>query len=666
MRLLRILHLEDSPLDAELILATLEEAGIESSVVRVETRDDFLSAIEPLCPDLILADYSLPSFDGISALEMAREGCPDVPFIFVSGALGEEMAIKMLKSGATDYVLKHRLDRLVPSVRRALREADERAERRQAEQRLRESEDRYRLFVENAVDYSIFLMNTEGVVTSWNSGAERIQGYSEEEIIGRHFSIFHLPEDRAGGLWKRELEVAARDGSFKVEHWNVRKDGSRFWASVVLTALKGADGSLQGYCKVIRDHTERKIEEAERERLVKELEKLYGEAREANRLKDDFLATVSHELRTPLNAMLGWLRLLRTGRIEPAEADRALETIERNAKSQAQLIEDLLDVSRIITGKISLNVLRVDPAAVVEAALDAIRPVAEARGIALHFSPPPSRGGLGTVMGDPDRLQQVVSNLLSNSVKFTPSGGRIEAGLERRDRQILIRVKDTGQGMSPEFLPYAFDRFRQADGSTTRAHGGLGLGLAIVSHLVEKHNGTVQAESEGPGKGATFTVTLPLIEEPGDEANLAALSNGDKWAEPEMARALRGLGVLVVDDEEDARAIISLMLQQLGARVRLASSAADAMREIGQGEIDLIISDIAMPGEDGYSLISRVKALEAERGWKIPAIALTAYAREEDRLRALEAGYVMHIPKPIEPEALASIVASVASRLKGD
>ena len=385
--------------------------------------------------------------------------------------------------------------------------------------------------------------------------------------------------------------------------------------------------------------------------------RLYREAQRVNRVKDEFLATLSHELRTPLNAILGWSRMVRMGKLDERGRERALETIERNARAQAQLIEDLLDVSRIISGKFRVEVHAVAMPAVVDAAIESVRLAAEARGIELCAKIEPTP----TISGDPTRLQQVVWNLLSNAIKFTSKGGHVALTLRQIDSQIEIEVTDDGQGIPADFLPYVFDRFRQADGTTTRAHNGLGLGLAIVRHLVELHGGSVRAESGGQGYGSTFVVRLPIaavrmrsdVPEP-----IEALTKDVVFDE---LPPLHGVTVLVVDDESDAREILTMVLTEQGARVIAVGSVTEAIDAIERAKPDVLVSDIGMPREDGYTLIRRVKAMEKRIG-KIPAAALTAYAGVQDRTRALLAGYSSHLPKPIEPAELAAVVANLAGR----
>ncbi|MEK6289213.1 MAG: PAS domain S-box protein [Acidobacteriota bacterium] len=386
------------------------------------------------------------------------------------------------------------------------------------------------------------------------------------------------------------------------------------------------------------------------------------EAETANRAKDEFLATVSHELRTPLNAILGWAHMLRANKLDQTTEDRALETIERNAKSQAQLIEDILDVSRIVTGKLRLDVRPVELVPVVEAALDSVRPAADAKDIRVEAILDPRAG---PILGDPDRLQQIVWNLAANAVKFTPKGGRVEVSLTRVNSQVEIVVSDTGQGISAEFVPYVFDRFRQADATSTRRYGGLGLGLAIVRHLTEMHGGTVRAESDGEGMGATFTVTLPVMAAHVDERDAERVHPASGGSTSlESPPRLDGVRVLVVDDERDTREMLTVMIGQLGAEVKTCASSDEAISLLSEWSPDVIVSDIEMPDEDGYDLMRRLRRSEANNGSRqVPAVALTAYARIEDRLRALAAGYQMHIAKPAEPAELAAVIASLVGSL---
>jgi signal transduction histidine kinase/ActR/RegA family two-component response regulator len=380
----------------------------------------------------------------------------------------------------------------------------------------------------------------------------------------------------------------------------------------------------------------------------------------ANRMKDEFLMTVSHELRTPLTAIYGWARMLVTGQIREDQKRRAIETIERNAQAQTQLVNDLLDVSRAISGKVRLDVQPVDLSHVVLAAIDSMQPAADARGIRLQTVLDPDAG---PIAGDRDRMQQVVWNLLSNAIKFTPKGGRVQIVLEKRQSHVELIVSDTGVGIEAEFLPHVFDRFRQADAGTTRRHGGLGLGLAIVRHLVELHGGSVSVESDGPGAGTTFRVLIPLTiarQAPEEPASLhtRAMDGGAARA----VRRLDDLRVLVVDDEPQARELFSTIVENAGAEVRVAGSARDAIAILPSWNPDVLLSDIEMPHEDGYALMEQVAALEGSADRRPIAIAVTAHSRPEDRLRALEAGFSWHLPKPVEPSELVAVIASLTGR----
>jgi PAS domain S-box-containing protein len=397
------------------------------------------------------------------------------------------------------------------------------------------------------------------------------------------------------------------------------------------------------------------------QKAAAENERLYRQAEESSQLKDEFLATVSHELRNPLNAIQGWARMLRAGQIPQEGIPKALDTIERNARAQTQLIDDLLDVSRIITGKLRMDVRPTDPNIFIEAAIEAVQPAAEAKGVRIQKVM--DTGG-ASVPGDPVRLQQVVWNLLSNAIKFTPRGGHVRVLLERVNSHVEIVVSDSGQGIPAEFLPHVFDRFRQADQRSTRKHGGMGLGLAIVKHLIELHGGSVKAASPGADQGATFTVRLPVapiyqVDPAAGGVHPAARS---LLPQPEFTERLDGIRILVVDDEPDTRELLKVGLENCGAEVTVAASVADALRAIERAAPDVLISDIGMPDEDGYDLIRQVRRSAAKDGGRMPAIALTAYARVEDRLKALRSGYHMHVPKPVELAELITVVDSLVKR----
>jgi two-component system CheB/CheR fusion protein len=511
-------------------------------------------------------------------------------------------------------------------------------------------------------DDAIVAIDLDGVIISWNQGAEHLYGYTSQEAVGQPIAMLIPPE---GSEAEKNILERMRAGEH-INHFETmrrRKDGSEVAISLTLSPIKNARGEVIGASKIARDITERKrVEEATRAAYEHELA-ARAESEQANRLKDEFLATVSHELRSPLNSILGWSKMLSAKRLDEEETTRALEVIYKSARAQNQLIGELLDVSRIITGKLRLEVSMVDLTSIIEAAIDIVRPAADAKKIEISSSYDPAAG---LVYGDADRLQQVAWNLLSNAVKFTPAGGQITVRLEREGTHVTITVSDNGDGIEPEFLPFVFDRFRQFESGTARPSGGLGLGLAIVRHLVELHGGTVSAASRGRGQGSTFRVTLPL-EVNRKESGEAKRDRPAKTSEIPQSHApspdlLLDLRVLLVDDEPDARELLSLILLSYDAEVRGCASAAEALQTLDEWLPDALVSDIGMPDEDGYGLMRKVRAREPERGGLIPSLALTAYARAEDARRALEAGYQAHIPKPVEPAELAMAVASLVGR----
>jgi PAS domain S-box-containing protein len=509
-------------------------------------------------------------------------------------------------------------------------------------------------------DDAIVSKTLEGVITSWNHGAEKIFGYSAAEAIGQHITLIIPSERRA-----EEVDVLARIGrGEKIDHFETvrqAKNGRKVDISLTVSPVRDDVGRIIGASKVARDITERKRAEAERVRLVDRERAARRTAEEANRLKDDFLATVSHELRNPLNSIVGWAGLLRSGKLDEKKTARGVEAIMQAAQAQAQIISDLLDVSRIISGRLRLDIRPFELIEVIEAAIDTLRPAADAKRIRLEALLDRSAS---TMAGDPDRLRQVFWNLLSNAVKFTSNDGCIRILSRRIDAHIEVVVSDTGIGIEPQFLPYVFDRFRQGDSGTDRQSSGLGLGLAIVRHLIELHGGTVHAESKGSGQGASFTMRLPIL-------IAHSATDGERTRTPveeiisvEDGPSLKNLKVLVVDDEASAREVVSTVLVQALAEVRTAESAGEAFEILDEWLPDVIVADIGMPNVDGYEFIRQVRARSPQSGGVVPAAALTAYARTQDRLRVLSAGFEMHVPKPIQRVELITVVASLAKRLR--
>jgi PAS domain S-box-containing protein len=638
----------------------------------------------------------------------------------------------------------------------------------------RRTDDIYRKSVEDIRDYAIFMTDPDGLVTNWNRGAQHILGYTEADIIGKPASKFFTAEDRATGVPQKELRTAAAQGRAEDERWHVRRDGSRFWASGVVTGVRDDGGTLIGFSKVMRDMTERNRLTEERDRFftlsldllcivhldgrfqrvnpafekvlgfseeellamslfdlvhqedrvqtqdgydklaqgeptslmenrlrckdgnykwfawsyypvpeddlafgvgrdVTELKQIHhilrsraDELEEANRVKDEFLATLSHELRTPLTSILGWSRLLRANQLSESDRERAIQIIQRNAEAQAKLIEDLLEVSRIITGKLRIELQPVTLPAIVETVVSSFAPAFDAKSLQLETAIDPAAG---PILGDPARLQQIVSNLLSNAIKFTPERGRIEVRLQRIDSNARLEVRDTGVGIEAAELPHIFERFRQADSSNVRAHGGLGLGLAIVDYLVRQQGGAVSVESEGPGKGATFIVELPLTSSEvvtsaagrvdlfSDQAHVM-LANSETFAE----QTLKDLRILVVEDDTDTRELLKTILERCGAEVCAVISSNAALAAMTESIPNVLISDIGMSGESGYDLIKKVRALDPERGGRVPAVALTAYAAAADRRQALLAGFQTHLAKPVEADELLAVIASLCGQ----
>jgi len=517
------------------------------------------------------------------------------------------------------------------------------------------AEERFRLAVESAPN-AMVMVNKQGQIVLVNTQAEKLFQYSRDELVGQPIETL-VPDRFRGGhpAYRADFAAApkARPMGSGRDLFGLKKDGTEVSIEIGLNPinLKGETLILSS----IVDITERKRVEEERTQLFGREQAARVEAEAANRAKDEFLATVSHELRTPLNAILGWARLLKIGELKGEAVSKALETIERSAKAQAQLIEDLLDVSRIISGNLRIDYQPLNLVSPIEAALESVRPAAQAKSIQLDAD---LDLAAGAVMGDATRLQQIVWNLLSNAVKFTPRGGRVEIRLERSDSNVQIIVTDTGRGIRTEFLPHVFERFRQADSKDTRQYAGLGLGLAIVRNFVEMHGGTVTAESAGENQGATFTVRIPLRAVTSETSNAKTEPIGSRRRLDQLP-SLDGVKVLVVDDEGSAREIITAVLGRCGASVTAVSSAAEAMTALAKGQPDVLVSDIGMPNENGYELISRIRMLKPEQGKKVPAVALTAYAKTEDRMRALAAGFNTHVPKPVEPAELALVIASL-------
>ncbi len=794
-----ILLVDDRPANLLALEAVLDSPDYE--LVRAQSGREALEALEHREFALVLVDLVMPVQDGLETLRLFHERRPRdrTPFIVVTGFdTARARILEAYAAGAVDFVQKP-IEPIVVRTKVAVfadlhrtrteaateKDAGE-ALRRDAAATVHEFEQRFRQLVDAVSEYAIFMLDASGQVSTWNSGAEKIKGYDRSEIVGKHFSIFYTPEDRAAGRPEQVLDMVRRTGRFEEENWRLRKDGTRFWATVSISALRDPRGAVTGFAKVTKDLTSKRraeeneqalareriaraSSESERRRLLRLLEhvpavvnvlrgselvfefahpkavealggrELAGrplleaipeyaghpeiaarlrrvletgepshlrehamglvssaaakatywdsvylpildddgavegvltfdvdvtasvvarrEMERVNRAKDEFLATMSHELRTPLNAIYGWASILRKRPREEHELERGLEVIERNALMQTRLVSDLLDVSRIMTGKLDLKVRKAPVFPVLMAAVDVLRAAAEAKGIRLVVDIDPE---IGELLMDPDRLQQIVWNLLSNAVRFTPRGGRVTMTGDRAESLVVVRVVDTGMGIASEHLPHIFERFMQVDSTTTRAHGGLGLGLSIVRYLAEAHGGTVDVRSAGVGHGATFTLTLPIAavatarDAPG-ATDEPPPSLGPAEADPASHRTLQGLKILAVDDDPDSLEVLQTVLTAAGAEVTTSTGARDAFELLdSHGPFDIIVSDIGMPEVDGYAFIRTVRARAT--GADVPAIALTAYARAEDAQLAKSAGYQQHLTKPVDERLLVTTV----------
>jgi PAS domain S-box-containing protein len=674
-----ILMVDDQPgklLSYETILADSGE-----NLIRANSGNEALDLLLRKNIAVVLVDVCMPELDGFELASLIRSHprFQRTAIILISSVMVEDVhRLKGYDSGAMDYVSVP----IIPEILRAKvaifadlyrktdaleqlnRELEQRVQERTAEietaaELLRASEQRFRLLVENVQDYSILMLDPDGQISNWNAGTERLYGYPAEEIIGQSFSRFFLPEDREEGRPARLLAVAAAEGHSEDEGWRVRKDGSGFWASVMITALYDPQGKLLGFSKIAHDLTDRKRAEEERVVLLKKAEDARRESEAANQLKDEFLAVLSHELRTPLNAITGWAHMLQAGELDYETQRKAVDTINRNALLQARLISDLLDVSRIVSGKLHLDLKPVDLPSVVQAAVDTLRVAAEDKEIRIDVV---LNCDSGLIRGDAFRLQQVVWNLISNAIKFAPRKGNIQVSLAKTNSHAELIVQDDGPGIQPDLMPHIFEPFRQGDSSSTRSHQGLGLGLAIVRNLLQLHGGTVQAMNREGGHGAIFKVVLPCHDSGLQPLEVERSGDANRTEDVDWVMAgaaLRCLRVLVVDDEADAREVVTMILERCGAKVFVATGAGDAFEILQQELPDVLVADIEMPGEDGYSLVRRIRLLPSDRGGCTAAIALTAHAAAHDLPRLVSAGFHRHVPKPLQPGDLVSAIAAL-------
>jgi PAS domain S-box-containing protein len=649
-----VLLVDDRPANLLALEAILQSLGLR--LVRANSGEEALKQVLNQDFAVILMDVQMPGLDGFQTAKLIKDRprSRHIPVIFLT-AISKDPAyiFKGYEQGAVDYLLKP----FDPQVLRAkvsvfvelwrrgevIKENEAQLRRIEHERLQRAQEARYRSMIDS-LPQCVFATRADGSIYMWNRSWLAYSGLDDAAMERGEFREHLHPDDRE--RVQREWQESIESGlPIETEYRLKRANGEYRWHLAKAMPEHDERGRIVGWICTATD--------------VDELRTAREQAQEASRTKDEFLATVSHELRNPLNAILGWMRMLRSGRLDEGKEERALETIERNTEAQLALVEDILDVSRIINGKMRIVLRPVSLSQVISAAVDTVRPAAEQKGIHIETA---CDASADSCSGDPDRLQQVVWNLLSNAIKFTARGGRVEVRLERADSHVTVSVRDNGRGIAPEFLPYVFERFRQAESISTRTQGGLGLGLAIVRHVVESHGGTVSVDSPGEARGTTFVVRLPLravqaLPEP-IETEITARRVALKFTDAPQLDALR---VLVVDDEPDARELLALVLTEAGAKVIAVGSAEEALAVARTEPLDVVVSDVGLPREDGYSLIQKIRSLDGAIA-QVPAAALTGFARAEDSHKALACGFQLHVPKPVEPGLLVSLVAKLAGR----
>ncbi|WP_347554279.1 response regulator [Robbsia sp. KACC 23696] len=633
---LHLLLVEDSSLDVELTLARLDSAGFTYDAHIVDNAVDFDAAMRTGRYDVVLADFVLPTFSGGEALEMARAHSPSIPFVFVSGVLGEEHAVDMLKRGATDYVLKQRLQRLPAVIERALAERDEKRQRLQAEERLQETETHFRQVVDALKDYAVITLDPRGDIQTWNHAARQILGYTEAQMVGGGAAVLFGQDD----VLTEALRTAKVLGSHSDDRWMSREDGQRVFVSLVTTAMHDARGALLGFSLIVRDTTQARL-------TADALQQAKEEAERANRAKDHFLAVLSHELRTPLTPILAAARLMRMKGELDEERTHLLNVVQHNVELEARLIDDLLDLTSIARGKLSLNFTSVTLGDLLANAVNMSAADISAKGQTLQITRQETQSG---VRGDAARLQQIVWNIVKNAVKFTPAGGSINVTMFNPDcEHVSVRVDDSGIGISAEALPKIFSAFEQADETIGPAFGGLGLGLAIAKTLAMKHGGSIVAESAGRDRGARFTFTIPLVR----DTPVAV----DTTVAPESVNtAGHVLSVLLVEDNAHTAAAMAQLIEVFGHRVDVAESVGAARQCIDSARYDLLISDIGLPDGTGLDVVRHWNVVQQDA----PSIAITGYGMEEDMRRCREAGFGNHVTKPVDFDRLESMLDHIA------
>ncbi|PTL76217.1 response regulator [Vitiosangium sp. GDMCC 1.1324] len=708
-----ILIVDDTPANLGVAVDHLELMGYR--VLVAQDGEEALERAEHMRPDIILLDVVMPGLDGLETCRRLKkaEGTREIPVIFMTCLSDAADKLSAFEAGGVDFVTKpFQIEELIARTRvhLALREAQKQLEaknaqlqqeiatRREKEAALRRIQDELEQRVQ---ERTAALANTNTTLKAEISDRQRVEEalresqrllqaiidnstavISVKDVEGRYLltnrrflMLFHLTRESVLGKTDYDLFPRVNANAFRAfdqrvmtarkaleaEELMPQDDGLHTYISIKCP-LQDESGRPYAICGISTDISERKRIEEEREVLLASERTARGEVERTSRMKDEFLTTLSHELRTPLTSILGWAQLILSRHTLTQDLRRGLETIARNARAQAQLIDDLLDMSRIVSGRLRLDVRAVSPASVLEAVVESLKPAADAKAIRLEQELDPA---VGQFLADPNRLQQIAWNLVSNAIKFTPQGGRVKVALSQQGPNVQLTVSDTGIGIEPDFLPHVFEPFRQADASSTRRHGGLGMGLAIVLCLVELHGGTVEVASEGKDQGASFTVKLPRKAFPTAARASRTPATHRRRASSDLSGKLvdlESVRVLVVDDEPDTRELIGLVLAEHHAEVRTVGSAAEALAELARFRPMVLVSDIGMPEEDGYSLIQKVRRLPRDQGGVVPALALTAFARAEDRTRAILEGYQMHLAKPVEPLELMTYVASLAGR----
>lgn len=635
-RSLRALLVEDSRLDTELLRVQLERAypNVRLEVLREEPH--FVDALRAGTWDVILSDYELPGFTGADLLDHRNRLAPDTPFIFVSGVIGEDNAVELLKRGATDYVSKARLARLAPVLRRALREVEERSARELAQRQLRHADVTFAKVVDGLRDYAVILLDESGRIRFWNRAARTIFGYEAQEVVGQSAALL-FPRDGGGDeALRSEMRQARAQGKASDDRWLVARDGRRLWAEGALTALEDDQGRPAGFCKLVHDATDGHLA-AEALRAAKE------EADRANRAKDRFLAVLSHELRTPLAPITTAVHVLERVASMDERHRELLPMIRRNVALEARLIDDLLDLTAIGAGKVSLQRERVDMHQLTEAVVALVQETLQDKHIRLELR---LEAACPYVDADQARMQQVLWNIMRNAGKFTPDGGRILVRTSSENAEFTLCCTDSGIGIAHEALERIFSPFEQADAEVARSYGGLGLGLAIAHGLMTQHGGRIRAGSDGQGSGSTFTITLPCTQAP--------IVPDAPPHEPARA-AEDPKRVLLVEDNEDAAVALAMCLEAYGYVVHHVSTCAEALRTARAGSFDAVLTDLGLPDGSGIDI-------GRELSRKLPVLALSGYGREQDRLQSAQAGFAAHLIKPADPAEVHAKLMQVLSQ----